>query len=90
LTWKELKRFISDNISSSNNSNNSNNQEKEQETKLQKERFAIFRDKPFWISDVKEHKKADIANKGACCFNHIIGLPKKDGIEKPFLIMKCS
>jgi hypothetical protein len=74
LTWKELKRFISDNISSNNN----NNQEKE--IQLQRERFAIFRDKPFWISDVKEHKKADMIHKGNCCFNHIIGLPKKDGI----------
>ena len=44
------------------------------------EMFNIFLNKPFWISDISQHKKADIANKGACCFNHIIGLPKKDGI----------
>jgi hypothetical protein len=25
----------------------------------------------------------DVAHKGQCCFNHIIGLPKKDGVEKP-------
>jgi hypothetical protein len=24
----------------------------------------------------------DIQTKGDCCFNHIIGLPRKDGIEK--------
>ena len=73
MTWKDLKRFISD---------NTNNEEKE-EVKLQSERFRIFRDLPFWISDIEEHKEADIANNGNCCFNHIIGLPKKDGIDKP-------
>jgi hypothetical protein len=79
LTFRDLKRFISD------NSNNiaSHNENEEKIIKLQRERFVIFRHKPFWISDVKEHKKADIANKGVCCFNHIIGLPTKDGIEKP-------
>jgi 16S rRNA G966 N2-methylase RsmD len=74
LTWKELKRFISD---------NNNNEEKEEEVKLQSERFRIFRDPPFWISKIEEHKKADIANNGKCCFNHIIGLPMKDAIDKP-------
>src|SRR5205823_10578243 len=39
--------------------------------------------KPFWIWDVNEHKSEDITTHGECCFNHIIGLPKKDGIEKP-------
>jgi hypothetical protein len=43
-----------------------------------------LRDKPFWIWDVKKHKQEeDIKTKGACCFNHIVGLPRKDGIEKP-------
>jgi hypothetical protein len=35
------------------------NKERQQELKLNSERFAIFRDKPFWISDVKEHKQRD-------------------------------
>jgi hypothetical protein len=39
--------------------------------------------KPFWIWDMEQHKQEDIKTKGDCCFNHIIGLPKKDGIEKP-------
>jgi hypothetical protein len=30
-----------------------------------------------------KHKQTNRANKGNCCFNHIIGLPRKDGIEKP-------
>jgi hypothetical protein len=42
-----------------------------------------LRDKPFWINSEKEHKERDIRTKGDCCFNHIIGLPRKDGVEKP-------
>jgi hypothetical protein len=41
-----------------------------------------LRHKPFWIWDPKQHKQADIKTKGDCCFNHIIDLPRKDGIEK--------
>jgi hypothetical protein len=44
-----------------------------EQTKL----FNRLRDKPFWIWNVQEHKKEDIRTKGDCCFNHIIGLPKK-------------
>jgi hypothetical protein len=40
-------------------------------------------DKPSWIWDQKQHKERDIKTKGDCCFNHIIGSPRKDGIEKP-------
>jgi primosomal protein N' len=43
----------------------------------------ILRDKPFWIWDQKQHKQEDIKTKGDCCFNHIIGLPKKENKEKP-------
>jgi hypothetical protein len=42
-----------------------------------------LRDKPFWIWDQKQHKQEDIKTKGDCCFNHIIGLPKKENTEKP-------
>jgi hypothetical protein len=42
-----------------------------------------LRDKPFWISDPSKHKEKDRSGKGICCFNHIIGLPKKDGKRKP-------
>jgi Terminase RNaseH-like domain len=44
--------------------------------------IARLRDKPFWIWDQSQHKQEDIKTKGGCCFNHIIGLPRKDGIEK--------
>jgi hypothetical protein len=39
--------------------------------------------KHFWIWNVDEHKQEDIRTKGECCFNHIIGLPSKDTVEKP-------
>jgi hypothetical protein len=42
-----------------------------------------LKDKPFWIWDREEHVAEDIKTNGECCFNHIIGLPTKDGIEKP-------
>jgi terminase large subunit-like protein len=41
-----------------------------------------LRDKSFWIWDQSKHKQEDIKIKGDSCFNHIIGLPRKDGIEK--------
>ena len=42
-----------------------------------------LRDKPFWIWDIAEHKRHDVLDKGDCCFNHIIGLPRKEKLEKP-------
>jgi hypothetical protein len=44
-------------------------------------RFDIFLNKRFYISDIEEHKAEDIRTNGQCCFNHIIGLPKKNGQE---------
>src|ERR687887_12118 len=38
---------------------------------------------PFWIWDTEQHKHEDVRTNGDCCFNHIIGLPEKDGIDKP-------
>jgi hypothetical protein len=45
--------------------------------------FDICRGKPFWIWNIEEHKQEDIKTKGNCCFNHIIGLPQRNGIVKP-------
>jgi hypothetical protein len=39
--------------------------------------------KDFWEWGILEHERMDRATGDSCCFNHIIGLPKKDGIEKP-------
>jgi len=33
--------------------------------------------------NVQEHKQEDIRTNGDCCFNHIIGLPQNDGVDKP-------
>jgi hypothetical protein len=52
-------------------------------TQQQSRLSEILKDKPFWIWNVEEHKQEDIRTNGRCCFNHIIGLPQKDGIDKP-------
>jgi hypothetical protein len=49
-----------------------------------------LRDKPFWIWDPKQHKTEDIKTKDSCCFNHIVGLPRKEGIEKPMVFRKFA
>ena len=43
----------------------------------------ILHNKPFWIWNIEDHKQEDIRTNGDCCFNHIIGLPTKEGEEKP-------
>jgi hypothetical protein len=45
--------------------------------------FERLQNKPFWIWDVQKHKQEDVRTNGDCCFNHIIGLPQKDGNDKP-------
>jgi hypothetical protein len=45
--------------------------------------FERLQNKPFWIWDIDHHKQEDIRTNGDCCFNHIIGLPRKDGVDKP-------
>ena len=52
-------------------------------TTQQTKYFDVCKDKPFWIWNIKEHKKEDIRTNGDCCFNHIIGLPQKDSVDKP-------
>jgi hypothetical protein len=44
--------------------------------------FQRLQGKPFWIWNVEEHKQEDIKTDGDCCFNHIVGLPTKEGMEK--------
>ena len=48
----------------------------------QSELLQRLRDKPFFVWTQRQHKQEDIRTKGECCFNDIIGLPRKDGIEK--------
>jgi hypothetical protein len=42
-----------------------------------------LQNRPFWIWDIEQHKLNDIRTNGDCCLNHIIGLPHKDGADKP-------
>jgi hypothetical protein len=53
------------------------------EPEQQSQLLQRLRKKPFWIWDQSKHRKDDIKTKGDCCFNHIVGLPKKDNQEKP-------
>jgi hypothetical protein len=55
------------------------------ETAVQQQQSRLFQrlqGKPFWIWDKQPHKLEDITTDGDCCFNHIIGLPTKEGEEK--------
>ncbi|MFL6358547.1 MAG: hypothetical protein ACJ72V_04275 [Nitrososphaeraceae archaeon] len=54
-----------------------------QQESTHKELFQRLQGKPFWIWDKQQHKLEDIKTDGDCCFNHIIGLPQKDGNDKP-------
>jgi hypothetical protein len=69
VTFKDLQKIVGQQLDKDN-------------PELQK-LLARLRDKPFWIWDEEEHKKADVENNGDCCFNHIIGLPTKEDTEKP-------
>jgi hypothetical protein len=88
VTFKDLKKWLSDLQGDNNTSDNSNNKDKDKKDSAKlilkrKLKFDIFLHKPFWISDISEHKRADITSNGACCFNHIIGLPRKDNKQLP-------
>ena len=52
-------------------------------TQQQYRLFETLQNKPFWIWDKQQHKQEDLKTNGNCCFNHIIGLPQKDGNDKP-------
>jgi hypothetical protein len=54
-----------------------------QTMQLQTKLFERLLNKPFWIWDQQQHKLKDIRTSGDCCFNHIIGLPHKDGTDRP-------
>jgi hypothetical protein len=71
ILFRDLKRLVS---SSS----------QQQQNTRKEELLARLRNKPFWIwSSKEEHKQENIRTGGECYFNHIIGLPQKEGIDKP-------
>jgi hypothetical protein len=48
--------------------------------------LAKLRDRPFYIWNSIKHRAAANPNndiKGNCCFNHILGLPTKNGVPQP-------
>jgi hypothetical protein len=66
-------------------SNNQKRHQLEQKQQQREEQITLSSrviNKPFWIWNIEEHKVADIAADGDCCFNHIIGLPRK-GQDNP-------
>jgi hypothetical protein len=56
--------------------------QQQQRQQHQSKLFERLHNKPFWIWNVEEHKQEDIKTNGDCCFNHIIGLPTKERMEK--------
>jgi hypothetical protein len=53
------------------------------EATQQSKLFERLYNKPFWIWNIEEHKQEDIKTYGDCCFNHIIGLHERNGVDKP-------
>ena len=72
IVFKDLQKLVS----------------QQQREKTAKELFQRLQGKPFWIWDKQQHKEEDIRTDGDCCFNHIIGLPTKEGEEKAIFIMR--
>ena len=48
-----------------------------------KDSLSIFLDTPFWIWDSYLHRVQYEKTNGCCCFNHLLSLPSKDGIQYP-------
>ena len=45
--------------------------------------LSILKGKVFWYWDKEQHTQEYLRTNGQCCFNHIVGLPTKDGKEYP-------
>ena len=78
MTFKDLKKRVS----------------VTRNTQYQNRLFEKLLDKPFWIWNAEEHRVEDVGTDRDCCFNHIIGLPKKNDIERPIfdyekIILDC-
>jgi hypothetical protein len=69
LTFKDLQKVIESQPDYSN--------------PKQLQQLERLRDKVFWYWDPGKHKEKDRSSNGDCCFNHIIGLPRKNGKRKP-------
>lgn len=76
MTLKEMSRFIK---------SQTENQQQHQQSEPEIQQLLLkLRDKPFWLWNKNEdHEGRRLSMKGDCCFNHIIGLPQKNGKEYP-------
>lgn len=62
-----------------------NQYQKEEEAKRYSntlDRLEEIKGKPFWIEDPIAHEQHWHYTGGKCCFNHIVGMPEKDGVYK--------
>ena len=75
MTFKELRKRYS--------LRSQQQQEQEEQSSGLALLSSKLRNKPFWIWQIEKHRQVHKITKGECCFNHIIGLPQKDGIAKP-------
>jgi hypothetical protein len=55
----------------------------QQQPEARKALFDRLRNKPFYIWDKQQHREEYKRTDGDCCFNHIIGLPQKNDVDKP-------
>lgn len=52
-------------------------------TDASKKIFNKITNKPFWLWNKDQDKQEFDKHNGACCFNHVVGLPEKNGILHP-------
>jgi hypothetical protein len=53
------------------------------ENAIKEERFlSLLKEKPFWIENEDQHKIEDSKRGDLCCWNHIVGLPRKETKER--------
>jgi hypothetical protein len=76
VTFRDLQRLVQSQEDDNDTAANNNRS-------LLSSLVSKLQGKPFWIWEKEDHKWVDKTDKGNCCFNHIIGLPRKDGVEKP-------
>jgi hypothetical protein len=78
MTWKELRRM-----------KNMQEAASQQSDKMQILKSRLT-ERPFWIWTASQHNGAgrskNYFTKGNCCFNHIIGLPSKNGQGMPMFL----
>ncbi|MDQ6864119.1 MAG: hypothetical protein M3044_09870 [Thermoproteota archaeon] len=52
-------------------------------TEREQKLYERLRGLDFWIADKEAHRQAFKLTNSACCLNHVLGLPEKNGIAKP-------